>query len=319
MIDKFFEIYFGLGVKKNKTNFIFTPPENKIQNIKLKVKKEMKVNKKKFKTANVIAIANQKGGVGKTTTTVNLAYFLAKNGYKVLLIDFDPQGNASSYYGVTVPLKEKLTIMDCLDTGLGQIVDFKDVVKTSYGVDIIPSNDRLKFLEVALNMNGTINKHKILQDFVNGIKKYYDFIFIDTAPQSALLNQMAYSSSNSCIIASQPEAFSIAAIKEVLKTISQVNKQVEGSICDISGILLTMYNPALVESKNSLAVIKRTFEEKDSSMGKKYPKCVVYTPINRNISLAECTGAKKPIYEYKKDCVGSKCYEQLSIEVLDAL
>ena len=250
--------------------------------------------------AKVIAIANQKGGVGKTTTSVNLASGLAYAGKKVLLIDFDAQSNASIGLGERVSRKD-LSVYDVLLGG--EPID-KCVRKLSRPpVDLLPSNGNLAGAELEL---GALEQreHK-LKDILDTVSSRYDFIIIDCPPSLGLLNTNALTAADSVIIPVQCEFYALEGVTQLLQTIRLVQKMFNPNL-QIEGVLLTMFNKRTRLSADIYKEVNMHFKEKTFK-----------TIIPRNTRLSEAPSHGKSIFDYDMQCEGSRAYVSLAKEVID--
>lgn len=247
----------------------------------------------------IISITNQKGGVGKTTTCVNLAAFIAKAGYKVLIIDMDPQGNASSAVGVE-PTKDDFTIYEVL---IGEC-SAKEATYNSVmeGLDVIPSTVDLSGAEVELvHLN---NRENILKEALMQAKRDYDFIFIDCPPSLSLLTVNALTATDSIIIPIQCEYFALVGLGQLMNTVKLIKKHLNPAI-EIEGVLLTMKDARSNLVNQVAEEIQKYFKEK-----------VYNTYIPRNIRLAESPSHGKPITMYDSKSKGSIAYQNLANEFL---
>lgn len=249
----------------------------------------------------IIAIANQKGGVGKTTTSINLAAGLAYLNKKVLLIDFDPQGNATSGVGVELK-KDDLTVYDLLMND----ADVKDCIKTLVRppLDIIPANINLSGadLEIAKIEN---NREKRLKEVLKPIKDEYEYIIIDCPPSLGLLNTNALSAADSVLIPIQCEYYALEGVTQLLQTIRLVQKLFNPKL-KIEGLLLTMYDPRTKLSAEVAQEVNTYFKEK-----------AYKTYIPRNVKLSEAPSAGQSIYDYDMKCEGARAYVALTKELID--
>ena len=247
----------------------------------------------------IISVTNQKGGVGKTTSCVNLASYVADSGKKVLLIDIDPQGNACSSVGVEVKKGEN-SVYEVL---LGEI-DITEAIYPSVlkNLEVIPSNVDLSGAEVDLVY--TDNRENVLKTALTKIKDNYDFIFIDCPPSLGLLTVNALTASNTIIIPIQCEYFALVGLGQLMNTVRLIKKHLNPDI-EIEGVLLTMKD-------NRSNLVAQVSEEI-----KKYFETKVYdTYIPRNVRLAESPSHGKPILLYDSKSKGANAYKMLSEEFL---
>ena len=247
----------------------------------------------------IIALANQKGGVGKTTTSINLAASLATLEKKVLVIDADPQANASS--GLGVDIKEiETSIYECI---INQ-VDIHDAIYTTdiEGLDIVPSHIDLVGAEIGmLNLD---NREKIMKNLLDSVKDEYDFILIDCSPSLGLITVNSLTAANSVIIPVQCEYFALEGISKLLNTIKIIKSKLNPSL-EIEGFLLTMYDSRLRLANQIYEEVKRHFQE-----------LVFKTVIQRNVKLSEAPSHGIPVILYDADSAGAKSHLQLAQEII---
>ena len=246
----------------------------------------------------VISVANQKGGVGKTTTTVNLGTILAKKGKKVLLIDADPQGNATS--GLGVDKECELSTYDILanDAEMEEVVQ-DTIIKN---LKLCPANMNLAGAEVELV--SMMSREQRLKEKLEKVKDNYDYILIDCPPSLGLITLNAFTASDSVLIPVQCEYFALEGLGQLLNTINLVKKHLNKEI-KIEGALLTMYDIRTNLSNQVVKEVKKYFENK-----------VYKTVIPRNVRLSEAPSYGMPITEYDPKSKGAKSYMKFAKEFL---
>jgi len=246
----------------------------------------------------IISIANQKGGVGKTTTAVNIGAILAKKGKKVLLIDADPQGNATS--GLGLEKEYELTLYDVL---INECSVESTLQNTNIkNLKVCPSNMDLAGAEVELVSQ--MSREQRLKERVDEIKDQFDFIFIDCPPSLGLITLNAFTASDSVLIPVQCEYFALEGLGQLLQTINLVKKHLNKSL-EVEGAVLTMYDIRTNLSNQVVKEVKRYFDDK-----------VYKTVIPRNIRLSEAPSFGMPITLYDPKSKGARAYEKLAREIL---
>lgn len=255
----------------------------------------------------VIALTNQKGGVGKTTTAVNLGVCLSKQGKKVLLVDADAQANLTMSLGY--PRPDDLPIS--LATIMQDIIDDKpfDVKKGilhhSEGVDLLPSNIELSGLEVRLI--NAISRERVLTTCINEVKKNYDYVLIDCMPSLGMLTINALAAADSVVIPTQPHYLSAKGLELLLRSVSKVKRQINPHL-RIDGILMTMVMPRTNISKEVTALVRSAYGQNIK---------VFDAQIPHSIRAVEATAEGKSIFAYDKGGKVAAAYEQFGKEVAD--
>lgn len=247
-----------------------------------------------------ICVFNQKGGVGKTTTNINLCAYLAMEGYKVLTIDIDPQGNTTSGLGFDKDTLEK-SMYDVLtgDTKLNEIIVESQLVANLY---IAPSTMELAGAEVELI--GIENRETILQRKIKELDEEYDFIFLDCPPSLGLLTINSLTCSDKVLIPIQCEFYALEGVGQLINTIQLVKRGLNPNI-EIEGVVMTMYDGRANLCNEVLKEVEKYFTD-----------MVYKTKIPRNVRLAESPSFGLPIVLYDEKCKGAEAYEEFTKEFL---
>ena len=248
----------------------------------------------------IIAITNQKGGVGKTTTTINVAASIAVAERKTLIIDMDPQANATSGLGVDHNTIEK-SIYEVLlkDTSINDTILSTEIAY----LDLIPASIRLVGAEIELV--SVLGREKVLREAIKGLKKKYDYIFIDCPPSLGLLTINSLTAALSVLIPIQCEYYALEGLSQLLKTFKLVKKSLNSKL-SVEGVLLTMYDGRLNLSQQVAEDVRKFFEKK-----------VFDTVIQRNVRLSEAPSFGKPAILYDAICSGTESYMRLAEEIIN--
>ncbi len=250
--------------------------------------------------AKVIAVTNQKGGVGKTTTTVNLSAILAEKGYKTIIIDSDPQGNSTSSLGINKKLETSL-----YDVLIDEDTKIKDTLKKTdiYNLEICPSNINLAGAEVELV--SLMSREQRLRNQLDTIRDEYDYILIDCPPSLGLITLNALTAADSVLIPIQCEYFALEGLAQLSSTINLVKKHLNRNL-ELEGAILTMYDSRTNLSNSVVNEVKEYFKGN-----------VFNTAIPRNVKLSEAPSYGMPINTYDAKSSGAQAYYKLADELVE--
>ncbi|MCS7204238.1 MAG: AAA family ATPase [Leptospiraceae bacterium] len=249
--------------------------------------------------AYIIAIANQKGGVGKTTSTINISSYLGRIGKNILIVDMDPQGNSSSGLGIEVHKLER-TIYEVL---INEISIYECILTTKeMNVSILPANMNLAGLEIDLLESE--NKYKSLKNLLNQVREKYDYILIDCPPNLGILTINALCAADGVLIPLQTEYYALEGITQLIKVIRRVQISLNPSLI-LVGVLLTMFDQRTNLSKMVVDDVRNHFKDK-----------VFDVIIPRNVKLSEAPSFGKSIFTYAPDSLGAEAYEKAALELI---
>ena len=250
--------------------------------------------------ARVIAMCNQKGGVGKTTTTINLAAALAEYGRRVLIVDFDPQGAASVGLGVS-PHELDRTVYNLL---MERDADIHEIVRATAvpGLDLVPANIDLSAAEVQLV--GEVARESVLSRVLRPVADEYDVVFIDCQPSLGLLTVNALTASHGVLIPLECEFFALRGVALLIETIEKVRDRLNPRL-EVDGILATMYDSRTLHAREVVARVHEAFGD-----------TLLHTVIGRTVKFPDATVAAEPITQYAPTHPGAEAYRQLARELV---